>query len=177
LALKWRRLLDKSGFDERNRKFYKYHFHTLRKFFRTALEYGGVSRSFRERLLGHKGEYLDTSYFGPQLDAMIGEYRKAIPHLTIEKAEDSDIGRLNRAKDTLVLLGVSKKDLEEIISTYGKRTAEECLEAMAREYDKKRNIEKNEVKTIEEKDIENHLNHGWVYVGNTPSGKVIIKRG
>jgi len=179
LALKWRRLLDKSGFDERNRKFYKYHFHTLRKFFRTALEYAGVSRSFRERLLGHKGDYLDSSYFGPQLDAMIDEYRKAIPHLTIEKrADERDMATARMLADMARLQGASKEDLENAIKLFEDgdmsivQLQERISKIISETLDKK-----NEVKTIKEKDIENHLNHGWVYVGNTPSGKVIIKRG
>ena len=33
--------------------------------------------------MGHKGGYLDDSYFRPELETHVEEYRKAIPNLTI----------------------------------------------------------------------------------------------
>jgi len=33
--------------------------------------------------MGHKGGYLDESYFKAEIDKHLAEYRKAIPHLTI----------------------------------------------------------------------------------------------
>jgi len=83
IRARWNRLLKKADEAQKKRNFHQLHFHTLRKYLRTNLELAGVSKSFRERLLGHKGEYLDEWYFKPQTQALLNEYRKAIPHLTI----------------------------------------------------------------------------------------------
>jgi len=85
LAKRWVAPLEKAGLGQRSRKWRDYRFHTLRKFFRTAMEYAGVSKSYRERMLGHAGDYLDSAYFGPEFDKLKEQYRKAVPHLTVEE--------------------------------------------------------------------------------------------
>jgi integrase len=77
----WARLLRRAGLAEKSNKWYKLHIHTLRKFFRSNCI--GVDPSFREHWMGHKGGYLDESYFRAEIDKHLAEYRKAIPHLTI----------------------------------------------------------------------------------------------
>jgi len=85
LAKRWVAPLEKAGLGQRSGKWRDYRFHTLRKFFRTALEYAGVSKSYRERLLGHAGEYLDSAYFGPEFNKLKEQYMQAIPHLMVEE--------------------------------------------------------------------------------------------
>jgi hypothetical protein len=85
---RWQTLLERAGKDERARNWHKLHLHTLRKFFRTNLEQAGVSTSFRERLMGHKGEYLDDAYFKPRIEELLNEYLKAIANLTIMEQID-----------------------------------------------------------------------------------------
>jgi integrase len=85
---RWQTLLERAGKAERARTWHKLHLHTLRKFFRTNLEQAGVSTSFRERLMGHKGEYLDDAYFKPRVEELLNEYRKAIANLTIMEQID-----------------------------------------------------------------------------------------
>jgi len=80
---RWRRLLKKSGKGEKKRLRYDIHFHVLRKFFRTWLDTAGVGSAFRERLMGHKGEGYSDAYFKPNIESLLSEYRKAIPHLTL----------------------------------------------------------------------------------------------
>ena len=85
----------RAGLVEKHRRFMALHIHTLRKYFRTWLEVAGVSQGFRERLLGHKGGYLDESYFRPMLDQIKAEYVKAIPFLTIE-AEGEQVKQIQK---------------------------------------------------------------------------------
>ncbi|MGB9854791.1 MAG: tyrosine-type recombinase/integrase [Candidatus Bathyarchaeales archaeon] len=77
----WARLLRRAGLAEKSNRWYKLHIHTLRKFFRSNCI--GVDPSYREHWMGHKGGYLDESYFKAEIDKHLAEYRKAIPHLTI----------------------------------------------------------------------------------------------
>lgn len=87
LRARWERLLERSGKDQKERRWFTLHMHTLRKFFRTEMD-GVVSTSYRERLMGHKGEYLDDAYFKPRIEELLNEYRKAIPRLTITEQID-----------------------------------------------------------------------------------------
>ncbi len=75
------RILKKGGLDQKSKRFHILHIHTLRKYFRSNCV--GVDASFRERWMGHRGLYLDESYFRAEENQNLAEYRKAAPHLTI----------------------------------------------------------------------------------------------
>jgi len=77
----WARLLKKAGLNQKSNRFYFLHLHTLRKYFRSNCI--GIDVSYRERWMGHKGLYLDMSYFKAEEPLHLAEYRKAIQHLTI----------------------------------------------------------------------------------------------
>lgn len=77
----WKRLLKKSGLAQKSNSFHVLHVHTLRKFFRSNCI--GVDASYREMWMGHKGLYLDMSYFRAEESMHLVEYRKAIPHLSV----------------------------------------------------------------------------------------------
>lgn len=77
----WARLLRRAGLGQKSQSWFKLHFHTLRKYFRSNCI--GVDASYRERWMGHKGLYLDMSYFKAEESLHLAEYRKAVPHLTV----------------------------------------------------------------------------------------------
>jgi integrase len=77
----WGRLLRRAGLAQKSHKWFVLHIHTLRKYFRSNCV--GVDISYRERWMGHKGLYLDMSYFKAEEQLHLNEYRKAVPHLTI----------------------------------------------------------------------------------------------
>ena len=77
----WARLLRRAGLAEKSQTWFKLHLHMLRKYFRSNCI--GVDTSYRERWMGHKGLYLDASYFKAEEPLHLAEYRKAIPHLTV----------------------------------------------------------------------------------------------
>lgn len=68
------------------------HGHSLRKFFQTHCKLSGCRADFVDYWLGHHpqgaGQYLNDSYFRPELNEHIKEYRKAIPSLTVFQAVD-----------------------------------------------------------------------------------------
>ena len=77
----WARLLRRAGLGQKSASWFVLHIHTLRKYFRSNCI--GVDASYRERWMGHKGLYLDASYFKAEEPLHLAEYRKVIPHLTI----------------------------------------------------------------------------------------------
>jgi site-specific recombinase XerD len=84
----WHRLLKRSSLDQKSKRWYIFHVHTLRKYFRSNCV--GVDVSYRERWMGHKGLYLDVSYFRAEESLHLAEYRKAVAHLTIYSTEIDD---------------------------------------------------------------------------------------
>jgi len=126
----WARLLHRAALAQKSNKWYILHVHTLRKYFRSNCV--GVDASYRERWMGHKGLYLDMSYFKAEEQLHIAEYRKAIPHLMIytvptdEKKLRSkmliDFARLQGTpEDELRKLGeilARAKDVDEAITEF-----------------------------------------------------------
>jgi integrase len=85
----WRRLVKRAGLLKKikGHRWIDLHAHTLRKFFQTRCKLAGCSADFVDYWMGHHpakaDEYLNNSYFRPELEASIAEYRKAVPDLTI----------------------------------------------------------------------------------------------
>jgi integrase len=79
----WARLLKRAGLAKKSNKWYELHIHTLRKYFRSNCI--GIDASYRERWMGHKGLYLDISYFRAEEQQHLTEYKKAVPYLTIQE--------------------------------------------------------------------------------------------
>ncbi len=71
-----------SWIGKKSNKWYELHIHILRKYFRSS--FIGDDASYRERWMGHKGLDLDMSYIKADEPKHLEEYRKAIPHLTIQ---------------------------------------------------------------------------------------------
>lgn len=114
----WNRLLKRAMLNEKSRKWHKMHVHTLRKYFRSNCVC--VDPSYREFWMGHKGGYLDESYFRAEQDRYLSEYRKAIPHLTIYSTglEEKQL-RVKAIMDFAKLQGFTDerlKRLEEILA-------------------------------------------------------------
>jgi integrase len=87
----YKRLLKRAGLDMKSKRWYILHVHTLRKYMRSNCV--GVDASYREMWMGHKGQYLDISYFRAEEQRHLDEYRKVIPHLTIQeqKKDNTDL--------------------------------------------------------------------------------------
>lgn len=84
----YHRILQRSGLGMKSKNWYVLHIHTLRKYFRSNCV--GVDASYREMWMGHKGQYLDISYFRAEEQRHLEEYRKVIQHLTIQEQKKDD---------------------------------------------------------------------------------------
>jgi integrase len=79
-------ILKRASLDFKERRNYTLHVHTLRKYFRTMCV--GVDEVYREHWMGHKGGYLDESYFRAEEARHLDEYRKAIHHISVYETTD-----------------------------------------------------------------------------------------
>jgi hypothetical protein len=85
----WSRLLQRSGLAKKSTNWHELHIHTLRKYFRSNCV--GVDPSYREKWMGHKGQYLDMSYFRADEQKHLDEYRKVIQYLTIQETKRENV--------------------------------------------------------------------------------------
>ncbi len=85
----WTILLKRAGLAEKvaGGKSYTVHAHTLRKFFQTTCKLATCRSDFVDFWMGHTAtksdDYLNDSYFRPEMKTHLAEYRKAIANLTI----------------------------------------------------------------------------------------------
>lgn len=190
LSERWSRMLDRAGLGEKGRRNRVYHFHTLRKFFRTALERAGVSKSFRERLLGHSGEYLDASYFDPAFEELLVNYRTATAELTIYAPEVNGKVAMEAAlasmQATARLYGIDPMKIriaKEYVAPIDEiKLLQEAIEGAQSEAPRirllrGRTIEPQQL-VIEQDNLQAHINDGWRFVSalNNGSSRVIVER-
>ncbi len=89
LSRQWTILVDRAKLLERipDSRSYTLHAHSLRKFFQTRCKLSGCRADFVDFWMGHhptgSNEYLNDSYFRPDLKEQIAEYRKAVFSLSI----------------------------------------------------------------------------------------------
>lgn len=189
LSKSWVRLLEKAGLTQKTGGWHELHFHTLRKFFETACINAGVKKPYREFWMGHKGEYLDDSYFRANLREHLAEYQKVVPYVAIMEtptmSEDERRIRsfLDSAK-TLVMTGLMTQEQYEtlelrLMSAIKTMTFDDALK-MARTLLEQREKEKTESedcqKIVSEEDLERYLAEGWRIVTALPSGKIVIEK-
>jgi len=192
VSTRWGEMLDRAGLGEKGGRHRIYHFHTLRKFFRTALERVGVSKSFRERLLGHSGEYLDASYFDPAFSELLAAYRSGVKELTVYAVEG--VSREDAALEAMRAIAIThgldplkvrvgREDLgavEEIgllrsaIEGAQRETAQRPAITLIRG----REDGGTEQLVIEQEDLQEYMDNGWLFKAtlNNGSTKVVVER-
>lgn len=180
--VRWRRLIKRAGKDEKEGKWHVFHPHTLRKFFRTALEIAGVSASFRERLMGHKGGYLDDAYFKPHLEQLLEEYRKAISLLTILEEAGVTEGRVSDLEEELK----ATKEAFEALRSGVKAMFERRMDQLGVPHDKPLHEMAREAgwpqrgtqMMVNEDELADYLSRGWRFISqlNNGSGKCIVEK-
>jgi integrase len=131
ITRQWHRLLTRANLDKKveNHAYLELHGHTLRKYFQTNCKLAGCRADFVDFWMGHhparQDEYLNDSYFRPEIQSHIAEYRKAVSALQLsetvqfEKAmteKDREITSLKeRINATEGKLAEIEKLLEEIV--------------------------------------------------------------
>jgi len=109
----WARLLHRADLAQKSNRWYVLHIHTLRKYFRSNCV--GVDVSFREKWMGHKGVYLDMSYFRAEEQLHLAEYRKTIQGLSIyATAVDDKKMRSKMLVDFARLQGTPETELRKL---------------------------------------------------------------
>ena len=130
VSRQWRRLVRKANLDRKikNHSWTELHLHTLRKFFQTNCKLAGCRADFVDFWMGHhpvrQDEYLNDSYFRPDLSSHLAEYRKAVDSLTVFDASAETNRKMNAEIETLkgevetlrgmlsVLMGLQNKQQE-----------------------------------------------------------------
>lgn len=171
----WARLLKRAGLAQKSNNWYVLHIHTFRKYFRSNCV--GVDASYRERWMGHKGLYLDMSYFRAEEPLHLTEYRKAIQHLTIyalpteEKKLKSEM-LMNFAK----LQGYGDdqlKKLEDILARA--KDMDEAITEFRRLKDEAKQNGKHVI-ARGEPELLRRLDEGWNLVQNLNGDKFLLQK-
>jgi integrase len=112
----WTRLLHRSGLAKKSTNWHELHIHTLRKYFRSNCV--GVDASYREMWMGHKGQYLDISYFRAEEQRHLDEYRKIVQYLTIQEVKtDESKFRIQYMMDMAKMIGFSDDKIKRLEDT------------------------------------------------------------
>jgi integrase len=112
----WTRLLQRSGLAKKSTNWHELHIHTLRKYFRSNCI--GVDASYREMWMGHKGQYLDISYFRAEEQRHLDEYRKIVQYLTIQEIKTDETKlRIMHMMDMAKIMGFSDDKIKRLEDT------------------------------------------------------------
>ena len=170
----WARLLKRAGLAQKSQTWFKLHIHTLRKYFRSNCV--GVDASYRERWMGHKGLYLDMSYFKAEELLHLTEYRKAIPHLTIYALPMGEKKlRSQMLIDFAKLQGYEEdklKRLEEVLARA--KDVDEAIKEFRRFKDDAKKGKFHIAKS--EAELMNRLNSGWTLVQGINDDKFLLQK-
>jgi len=172
---RWYRILRKVGLDHRSHNQYELRLHTLRKYFRSHCI--GVDSSYREHWMGHKGGYLDESYFRAEEQRHLQEYRKVIPHLSLYPTEQNELEIRKKALLDFVKFQGWKKEkirqFEEILQRA--RTVDEAAEEFSKLREEPKDNGGYKVAESEDKMLD-LLNDGWELVRELNSEKFLMRR-
>jgi len=119
ILVKRAKLLEKAA----NSRNFTLHGHSLRKFFQTHCKLAGCRADFVDFWMGHhptgSNQYLNDSYFRPDLQTHIEEYRKAVSHLQVFEQDTKKLSELEKDMEALKLQNFNlKNQLETIISHF-----------------------------------------------------------
>lgn len=171
---RWYRILKRARLDQKSNRFHVLYLHTLRKYFRSRCV--GVDPSYREQWMGHRGGYLDESYFKAEEEFHLREYRKAIPYLSVYENPAQLEQRKRALLDFARFQGWSSRELSELESILEESADIDDAATKFREF-KARSIENGRHIVIEdERDLVDYLNNGWELVSELDSNKFLLKR-
>lgn len=177
----WARLLRRAGLAQKSQSWFKLHIHVLRKYFRSNCI--GVDASYRERWMGHKGLYLDASYFKAEESLHLAEYRKVIPYLAIyalpteekklksemllnfAKLQGYNVDQLKKLEDALA----RAKDVDEAITEF-RRLKDDAKAASNGNGHGKHVIAKGESELVQK------LDDGWSLVQTLNEDRFLLQR-
>jgi len=194
----WTRLLVRSGLAKKSTNWHELHIHTLRKYFRSNCI--GVDASYREMWMGHKGQYLDMSYFRAEEQRHLDEYRKVIQYLTIQEPKKDNVDMkkeialtflrmqgydadkikqfediLQRAKDPDEAFAEFRKLKDELSQEFKKLTDDVSLQKSVPQHSKLTRQQKYSV-AKGENELVRRLDDGWNLVRSLSEDKYLLER-
>jgi len=176
----WGRLLRKAGLDMKSEGHFVLHFHTLKKYAETQFINAGVKPSYREFWLGHKGAYLESSYFRGEEVKHLEEYRKAIDFLSVIEApirltpqKVKETLREILAKEGITIDFAIEKASKKLGIT--KVTLLDKMLMQAKGKVKKKKKSKDCQVIVNESELESYLAQGYHFVTTLPSGKIVVE--
>jgi hypothetical protein len=159
------RLIKKAGLEVKNISA-----HSMRKFHETMLQAGHVPDMWIDRMTG-RAEGYKGGYVKPDEKQLIEAYRPAYSQLSLTPMEISEVERRKQnVLDTVKLLGWSEEKIESLKKSLDGRMTLEQIGKRIKELTEK------EQAIVEEKDLSNHLSHGWKFVSCLSNGKCIIEK-
>lgn len=151
----------------------------LRYFYHSQLE-GVLNKNILSLLEGKMIGDSSAHYSKHDLNELLEIYKRNYNVLVVESTQDRDMDKklAGVLATTARSLGASEEKIKQIMDMLeiGALTLDQFQNRISEMIRETKKSEKDEVMVIDEKDIENHLNHGWVFVGLTPSGRCIVKR-
>lgn len=177
----WNRMLKRAGLDQKGHMFHTLHIHTLRKYFRSNCV--GIDASYREQWMGHKGLYLDESYFRAEESLHLAEYRKAVPHLVINTVP-TDLDKLRDKIRRMEEIFARAKTADEAIESFHKFKEDEAEQPQPPkkpQADSGRQATTSDLKPSRhcvakgEVDLIRKLNEGATLVQNLSEDKYLLK--
>jgi len=135
--------------------------------------------------MGHKGGYLDESYFRAEQTKHVEEYRKAIPNLTVyqtsEATEDRKREFERMAKIMAEQMGLDKEKISIMIGRMRDEFIGEEMKKLVEEEKKENdNYNKNNgngkrQRIVKEDELAKLLDEGWTVKTALPSGNIVIE--
>ncbi|MGC8935671.1 MAG: tyrosine-type recombinase/integrase [Thermoproteota archaeon] len=172
------------NFCKKEKKYYSYHPHVLRKWFKTQLISSGVPGPIADRLCGHS-RYMAEEYELYTEEQLRSWYIKAMPSLTIaQTTTDEEKMRKEIALEAIrrfaEAFGIDpmKIKIEKQRKIGREMNEEEEIQLLQDEIRKIRegNQQKDEQKIVSEDELERYLKEGWQFVSVLPSKRIIIKK-
>lgn len=179
----WARLLRRAGLAQKSNRWYVLHVHTLRKYFRSNCV--GVDVSFREEWMGHKGVYLDVSYFRAEEQQHLTEYRRTVPNLSIfAAAVDDKKMRSKMLLDFARLQGTPESELRKLEEVLARaKTVDEGITEFRRLQEetkaKPRTMHNGNGKYLvadSEEEMIQRLNDGWRVIQALNHDKYLLEK-
>lgn len=117
---RWYRLIERAGLTKKSVDRYEIRVHSLRKYFRSRAS--GLDPSTREYMLGHKGAYLDASYFRKTDVELYEEYKQVMDRLEVEVGVAEQ--EVNALKKQVASLQAQLEERDRKFIEYDRKLAE-----------------------------------------------------
>ncbi|MCL5788765.1 MAG: tyrosine-type recombinase/integrase [Candidatus Marsarchaeota archaeon] len=158
------------------------HHHSLRKFYQTSMEQAGVAPTWYEQMMGHVLPRTQKAYSKPSREQLRAAYERAEPFLSLGPQEPEQQPR-DSAAATQDVSNVAERAWEHGVDR-GARGVENSLPRVAGRGIRDHGSASESVgvkprvlnKVVKEEEVTVYLDDGWEFVGQLPSGKIVVRK-